>query len=413
MISSTHTPDRTRPGAADRPRSSRSTRRVTKRDRPIIALAAHRVDGTGGMERVCAELIRRAADRYRFVLISADVDPELREVVEWRRISMPRRPASALYLTYYARAALALKREEAHLRHAVGALVPNRVDLATVHFCHAGYLQRTGRKTPPDAAPARKANTWLHRTISIAAERRTYGNRRAAVLAAVSEGVARELRAAYPEADVRITPNGVDSQRFKPDARVRSRMREALGLPPSSFVALFVGGDWARKGLDPAIRAIAAMSEDLDPRLLVVGEGDRGRFAALAASVGAAERIQFVGSVESPAEYFSAADVFVFPTVYEAAPLVVLEAAASGLPIIAPPVNGVEEFVADRVAGIPVERTAESVGAALARLAATPRERAVLGVRARRLASRFSWEASVAATCEIYDELLDAKGWKW
>ena len=151
MISSTHTPDRARPGAADRPRSSRSTHRVTKRDRPIIALAAHRVDGTGGMERVCAELIRRAADRYRFVLISADVDPELREVVEWRRISMPRRPASALYLTYYARAALALKREEAHLRHAVGALVPNRVDLATVHFCHAGYLQRTGRKTPPDA----------------------------------------------------------------------------------------------------------------------------------------------------------------------------------------------------------------------------------------------------------------------
>ena len=273
MISSTHTPDRTRPGAADRPRSSRSTRRVTKRDRPIIALAARRVDGTGGMERVCAELIRRAADRYRFVLISADVDPELREVVEWRRISMPRRPASALYLTYYARAALALKHEEAHLRHAVGALVPNRVDLATVHFCHAGYLQRTGRKTPPDAPPARRANTWLHRTISIAAERRTYGNRRAAVLAAVSEGVARELRAAYPEADVRITPNGVDSQRFKPDARVRSRMREALGLPPSSFVALFVGGDWARKGLDPAIRAIAAMSEDSRSPLARRGRG--------------------------------------------------------------------------------------------------------------------------------------------
>jgi UDP-glucose:(heptosyl)LPS alpha-1,3-glucosyltransferase len=365
------------------------------------------------MERVCAELVRRAADRYRFVLISADVDPELREIVEWRRISMPRRPASALYLTYYARAALTLNREEADLRHAVGALVPNRFDLATVHHCHAGYLQRTGRKTPPDAPPTRKANTWLHRTISIAAERWTYGNRRAGVLAAVSEGVARELRVAYPGVDVRITPNGVDSQRFKPDARVRSRTRAALGIPSTSFVALFVGGDWAHKGVDPAIRGIAAMSEDLDPRLLVVGDGDRGRFAGLAASLGAAERVRFVGSVKNPVEYFAAADVFVFPTMYEAAPLVVLEAAASGLPIVAPPVNGVEEFVVDHVAGVPVEPTAESVGAALVRLAATPRERAVLGGRARRLACRYSWEASAAATCEIYDELLDVKGWQW
>ena len=381
---------------------------MQRNERPTIALAAHRVDQAGGMERVCAELILRASDRFRFVVIAGYVEPDVRRLVEWRRIAIPRKPVPALFLTYYALAARALRRERADLRHAVGALVPNRVDLATVHFCHAGYVHRTGRKTPNDGSAARRANTWAHRTISIAAERWTYGGPRATVLAAVSEGVASELRTAYPGSDIRVTPNGVDGERFKPHADVRRETRKLIGIPSSSYVALFVGGDWARKGLDIAIRAIASVPREHDPRLIVVGEGDRRDQLAVALSAGVADRIHFIGVSTRPEDYYAAADVFVFPTIYEAAPLVVLEAAASGLPIIATPVNGVEEFV-ERGAGTPVERSAASVGAALAELAGYPSKRAALARRARELAVALSWEASVRSTVDIYDELLDAK----
>jgi glycosyltransferase involved in cell wall biosynthesis len=381
---------------------------MTRRERPRIVLAVHKVDQTGGMERVCAELIRRASERFRFTVIASYVEPEISELVEWRRIPVPRKPAPALFLTYYALAGRTLGREPADLRHAVGALVPNRVDLSTVHFCHSGYLGTTGRKTPPNTSLMRRANTSVHRTISVAAERWTYGKGRARVLAGVSEGIARELRAIYPDADVRVTPNGVDSGKFRPDAQARQRIREALGISHRSYVALFVGGDWARKGLDVAIRAIAALPRELDPRLIVVGKGDRRRHTAVAAAARVEDRVHFVGPSTTPEDYYAAADVFVLPTIYEAAPLVVLEAAASGLPIVATRVNGVEEFL-ERGAGVSVERTVSSVGAALAKLARNPRERTTLAKRGRARAHELSWEASAQSTCKIYEELLDAK----
>jgi UDP-glucose:(heptosyl)LPS alpha-1,3-glucosyltransferase len=206
----------------------------------------------------------------------------------------------------------------------------------------------------------------------------------------------------------RLAPNGVDIDRFRPDPEVRREMRVAEGIRPADVVALFLGGDWDRKGLAIAIEAIGqAASGVTEPlRLWVVGRGDERRFRAIAERNGVGDRLRFFGLRPDPERFHQAADIFVLPTLYEAFSLAMLEAAASGLPLIAPPVSGIAELIGEDEAGIVVERTPESVGRAIARLAADADLRARMGTAGHRRASEYTWERSVNAILEAYGALL-------
>jgi glycosyltransferase involved in cell wall biosynthesis len=179
-------------------------------------------------------------------------------------------------------------------------------------------------------------------------------------------------------------------------------LRERLGIAADRLVAIFVGSEWDRKGLEHAIRAVAR-SDGWD--LLVVGAGDRDRYTALAGAEGAADAVHFAGVSRDVAPLYELADALIFPTSYEAFPLVALEAAASGLPIIATPVNGVRELVHDGVEGFLVERDAAQIADRLGRLGADPQLRARIGHAAREAALEFSWERMVDRYVELLDSL--------
>jgi UDP-glucose:(heptosyl)LPS alpha-1,3-glucosyltransferase len=253
----------------------------------------------------------------------------------------------------------------------------------------------------------RRLNTAIAHGLGLAAERWSYGRGRTRVLAAVSRGVARELKTHYPAAQIALAPNGVDLERFRPDSQVRHELRSAEAVDEDELVILFVGGDWDRKGLAIAIEALAhAARARVDTlRLWVVGRGDVTRFRRLAAQVGVANQVQFLGPRSDSERFYQAADVFVLPSHYEAFPLVSLEAAASGLPIVATPVNGVEELV-DEDNGFVVKRTPEAFGEALLRLASDPERRKKMGESARRRAAMYTWQRSTGSVLEIYRELL-------
>ncbi|MGZ4385806.1 MAG: glycosyltransferase family 4 protein, partial [Gaiellaceae bacterium] len=161
------------------------------------------------------------------------------------------------------------------------------------------------------------------------------------------------------------------------------------------------------KGLALAIGALerARQGSSRAIRLLVVGRGDEVRFRALARELGVQDDVLFLGPRSDTQRFYAAADVFVFPTLYEAFPLVALEAAASGLPIVAPGANGIEELLAGSGAGVMVARTSEEIGDALARLGEDAQMRSRLGVRARRLSSRFTWDRSASSVEAIYRSL--------
>ena len=206
----------------------------------------------------------------------------------------------------------------------------------------------------------------------------------------------------------RVAPNGIDIERFRPDGDAREEIRLAEGVGPSEVVALFLGGDWDSKGLGLTITGLAGASSDLDARLIlwVVGRGDARRFRTIAERNGVGDRVIFFGLRPDPERFYQGADLFVLPTLYETFSLASFEAAASGLPVVAPAVSGIEELIGDGEAGIVVERTPESVARALARLAEDADLRARMGAEGRRRASEYTWERSVEAMLDVYGELL-------
>ncbi len=374
----------------------------TQERRPRVALVAHGIHDHGGMERAFAELVRRIHRRYDVVVLSADLGEDLRGLVEWRRIPVPARPAPLRFALFYVIAAVRLATTRADVVHTLGAIVPNAADFASVHFCTAGYVASTGRLAPPNAPVLRRANTALARLLFLAAERWTYRRDRVARLGAVSRGVARELARSFPDVPTVLTPNGVDRARFRPDTATRREVRRELAIADDEVVVLFVGGDWHGKGLALAIRAVAMTAL----RLLVVGRGDEHRFRTLARTQGVEQRVTFLGPRDDPERYYAASDVFLLPSWYETFSLAAFEAAASGLPIVAAPVSGVEELVGDGDAGILVERDAGAIAAALASLAASAESRKQLGDAARERSAAYTWDGSADAVLAVYRSVL-------
>ena len=382
-------------------------RRSPRTKKPVVVLVAHDIHDHGGMERACAELIRRAHDEVDFVVVAAELSPELRPLVQrWVHVRIPQRPFPLKFVLFWLRAGLALRRIDADLVHTVGAIVPNRVDVAAVHFCHAGFLAANNNAAPGAAPRLRRLNTTLARALALAAERWAYRSSRLRAFAAVSQGVAGEVTRHYASVPVTVTPNGVDVERFRPDADVRAALRSAERVG-DSVVALFVGGDWDRKGLGIAIEAVAkARASGHDLRLWVVGRGDEARFAAVVAELGVAPYVRFFGPQSDVVRFYQAADIFVLTSLYETFSLVCFEAAACGLPLVIPPISGASEIVGADEGGLLLPRSATAVADGLIRLAADPELRVRLGSEARRRAAAYTWQNSVASVVELYRTLL-------
>jgi UDP-glucose:(heptosyl)LPS alpha-1,3-glucosyltransferase len=204
-----------------------------------------------------------------------------------------------------------------------------------------------------------------------------------------------------------VISHGVDLKRFRPHDAKRTAVRSRLRLTSDALVAVFVGGDWARKGLAHAIAAVAGAPPWT---LLVVGPGDRACYSALAARLGAAERVTFIGTSPDPSNELASADAFVLPTDYETFSLVTYEAAAAALPLLVSRVSGPDELIVDGWNGWFLRDDPAETAAHLQRLATDPRLRRSMGAAAEASVSSYTWEAAVAAHLSLYDRLAGSQG---
>jgi glycosyltransferase involved in cell wall biosynthesis len=245
--------------------------------------------------------------------------------------------------------------------------------------------------------PKRVAHRTLYRLLS----------RRVDGLIAVSSDVARAVRREYrvPRSKVAVIPNGVDLDRFEIDVD-RDAVRAGLGIHADAPVAIVVAKLLPQKGHRILLEALpAVLGRHPRMRFLLVGEG------ALADSLreqirraGLEESVQLLGPRRDIPELLAASDLFVLPSLWEGLPMALLEAMASGLPVVASDVSGTREVVQDGESGLLVPAgDVSALAAAMSRLLADREMASRLGQAGRRrVEACYSASAQARQHVELY-----------
>jgi glycosyltransferase involved in cell wall biosynthesis len=241
---------------------------------------------------------------------------------------------------------------------------------------------------------------------------------RAGFVTACSPDLAARAVALGAAADrLEVVPYGVDAARFKPAPGARDAARARLGVVSETPLIFAAGRLVRKKGFEYLIDALPLIEHTSLAHLAIAGGGDLGEeLRARARAAGVADRVHFLGDLpqDEVGTWFAAADVAVVPSVrddsgnVDGLPNTVLEALASGTPLVSTPAGGITSVIDDGRTGVIVpERNAAALAAALADLLRDPQRRAALGRAGRTLASdRFGWEAAAARFEAAYDRAL-------
>ncbi|MEG3614415.1 glycosyltransferase family 4 protein [Isoptericola haloaureus] len=203
-----------------------------------------------------------------------------------------------------------------------------------------------------------------------------------------------------------VIGNGVDVERFTPPTEAdRAEARVRADVPEGATHVVFVGHEFDRKGLDLLLRAAA----DLPAVHVTVVGGTPDMLAdvrRLLARLGTASRVHLAGAVADPRPWLRAADALALPSAYEANALVVLEALACGVPVVATPVGYAPDVVDDGRNGWLVERTVAGVRTGLRAVAALDDD-ALAAARhaARKTAEQHDWGTVSQQYLDLLEQL--------
>lgn len=245
---------------------------------------------------------------------------------------------------------------------------------------------------PYDLARMHRLTGWLIRFLW----------QRAGAVVPNSQGLAALARAFEPKLGYPIIPNGADTEFFYPRRGERA---------PGPVRLFFHGRVVFQKGLDTLLAALGQIAPDIAWELHIAGDGpQRHELETQAATLGIADRVVFRGWMRRPelSRVLRDMDLYVFPSRDEGMPNAVLEAMASGLPVVATRIAGSEELVVPEVTGLlAAPESSTELAQAISRLAGDAQTREAMGRAGRQRVEReYSW-ASVAAR---YLELCRALG---
>lgn len=208
---------------------------------------------------------------------------------------------------------------------------------------------------------------------------------------------------------ITVIHNGVDCQRFSPVHRseYRAVVRRRLSIPDEALVLLIAAHNFRLKGVPELLRVAARLEKNgRQLHVLVAGGRHLEPWRLAATRLGIGKRVSFLGTIADMVPYFSAADAYVHPTYYDPCSLVLLEAAASGLPIVTTrQFNGAVELFRDDDEVLTIDSPTDRV-ALLERVDALfdERLRGRLGLAARRVALRNPIERNVAEIVRLYEQ---------
>jgi len=239
--------------------------------------------------------------------------------------------------------------------------------------------------------------------------------KRARKIIAVSRFTKWELTNYYkiPESKIRVIHNGVNVNKFKPAVDKR-KVKIELGFNPDDLAIVSVGRLYARKGLFTLIESMVAVVKRFPTAKFVIsgkGQSDEmHKLTAYAERLGVKNNIVFTGYYPDKKlpKLYQAADVFAFSTFYEHHPFAVLEALATGLPVVTTTVGGIPETIESGKNGFLVEPFhPRQFSEKILYLLEHPAFAAEMGAKARKtIVEEYDWRIVVKDAMKVYDEAL-------
>lgn len=218
-------------------------------------------------------------------------------------------------------------------------------------------------------------------------------------------------RLGVPRPRIAVVPNGVDCARFSPVGN-KAQVRAALGLPQEGPLVGLVGRICAQKGQEDLVAAFpAVLARCPGVHAVLAGAPDETasleRLRAQVESLGLADRIHLFGYVADVTRVYAALDVLVAPSRWEGFGLMLVEAMAAGLPIVATRVGAIPEVLGDAGAGLLVPPgDGEALARAIVEVLAEAGRAGAMAEAGVQRARSFDWSRSGAALAGLYDDLL-------
>ncbi|HEY9608350.1 glycosyltransferase family 4 protein [Allocoleopsis sp.] len=377
-----------------------------------LCIVTHTVMKGNGQGRVNYEVAWEAIRRgHHVTLLASSVAPELQQhsQVNWILIPVQRYPIDLFReMAFSVQSGLWLLKHqrEFDLIKVNGAITWAKGDVNAVHFVHSSWLRFShpdSTRSPVNSSQQRRSlrstYQWFYTALNARWEKKAFGQ--AKVVVAVSKKVAKELIGiGVPPECIRVILNGVDLQEFAPGTVDRQK----LGLPENVPLALFAGDiRTPRKNLDTVLHALVQVPE---LHLLVVGATAGSPYPQLAESLNLENRVHFLGFRQDVPELMKATDFLVFPSRYEPFGLVVLEAMATGLPVVTAATTGAAEVITPECGVVlPDSDDTQALAEALNRLANERELRHKMGQASRTIAEQHRWSNKAKSYVDLFEEI--------
>lgn len=381
-----------------------------------IAITCGYYNKKGGISRYVAELAERLAKENEVHVYSMGWEDVGSNEIIFHKVHGVHNQYLLEWLGFLASNTIRfkLKKNEFDILHTNGyeSLYHDVITAHSIHIAALNYLKTNNMPRGLGIADS----------VSLTIEKLIYSkNRNYKKIIADSTSSKEELMKYYnvPDEDIVVIPLGVDLDEYKPlEKNKLTELRRKYRIDENDILLLIVATEFYRKGMVELINAISILIKQRsynNIKLLIVGRArDEGLrrgdtyYREFASKLGVINEVIFTGHINDLNSHYNLADIFVFPTKYEAFGIPTLEAMAAGLAVLNSKI-GAGELMTDGMDGIHLNNpnNIEEIADKLEMLINDEKLRRILGKNARKTAMKYSWDETARKTMEVYQQIME------